>query len=241
MLISAASAVASTTNGPISPTTLPPVVNRPTPMTVPAVMVMASRRPSVRLRPTAGSFCAPPSFGWLPMGVPFSVPTVLAGRRAVACPMPIVHATAPCGYDEITLALYRSKAIGILECEINGRRGGSRAQSAGATERKGLRKRGREAAGAARRPCEGAEGCAGAGGAEADGEGRVAGAGEASFDGCRRLARGAAGEARELGPGRRNAIRSRCGPFSIGPAVWRVCVLSPGFACGKFQTQSKVV
>lgn len=51
MLMSAASAVASTTNGPISPTTLPPVVNRPTPMTVPAVMVMASRSPSVRLRP----------------------------------------------------------------------------------------------------------------------------------------------------------------------------------------------
>lgn len=120
MLISAASAVASTTNGPISPTTLPPVVNRPTPMTVPAVMVMASRRPSVRLRPTAGSFCAPPSFGRLPMGVPFSVPTVLAGRRAVACPMIIGHATAPCGYDEITLALYRSKAIGILECEKTG-------------------------------------------------------------------------------------------------------------------------
>lgn len=123
----------------------------------------------------------------------------------------------------------------------NGRRGSSRAQSAGATERKGLRKRGREAAGAARRPCEGAEGRAGAGGAEADGEGCVAGAGEASFDGCRRLARGAAGEARELGSGRRNAIRSRYGFFSIGPAVWRVCVLSPKFDCGKFQTQSKVV
>ena len=66
---------------------------------VPAVMVMASRRPSVRLRPKAGSFCAPPSFGWLPMGVPFSVPTVLAGRCAVVCPMPIGHTTAPCGYD----------------------------------------------------------------------------------------------------------------------------------------------
>ena len=123
----------------------------------------------------------------------------------------------------------------------NGRRGGSRPQSAGATERKGLRKRGREAAGAARRLCEGAEGRAGAGGAEADGEGRVADAGEASFDGCRRLARGAAGEARELGSGRRNAIRSRCGFFSVGPAVWRVCVLSLGFAGEKFLTQSKVV
>ena len=119
-------------------------------------------------------------------------------------------------------------------------RRGLRVQSAGATERKGLRKRGREAAGAARRPCEGAEGRAGAGGAEADGEGRVAGAGEASFDGCRRLARGAAGEARELGPGRRNAIRSRCGFFYIGPAVWRVCVFSPRVDWGKFQNTREV-
>ena len=43
-----ATRVAMMTAGPMSPTMLPPVVNRPTPMTVPTVMVMASRRPNCR-------------------------------------------------------------------------------------------------------------------------------------------------------------------------------------------------
>ena len=41
--------VAKTTLAPIWPTMAPPVVNSPTPMTVPAVMVMASRSPNARL------------------------------------------------------------------------------------------------------------------------------------------------------------------------------------------------
>lgn len=51
MLISSAAKVAKITVGPISPTTLAPTVKSPTPMTVPAVMVMASRRPRQRLNP----------------------------------------------------------------------------------------------------------------------------------------------------------------------------------------------
>mgnify|MGYP000112113317 CR=1 FL=1 len=41
------------TAGPSVPTTLEPVVKRPTPITEPAVIVTASRMPNVRFRPPA--------------------------------------------------------------------------------------------------------------------------------------------------------------------------------------------
>ena len=45
---SMATSVAMMTAGPMSPTMLPPVVNSPTPITVPTVMVTASRSPNCR-------------------------------------------------------------------------------------------------------------------------------------------------------------------------------------------------
>ena len=50
METSIATRVAMMTDGPMRPTMLPPVVNRPTPMTVPTVMVTASCRPNWRRR-----------------------------------------------------------------------------------------------------------------------------------------------------------------------------------------------
>jgi len=50
MLTNSANKVAKITSIPRFPTTLDPVVKRPTPITEPAVMVTASRMPKLRLR-----------------------------------------------------------------------------------------------------------------------------------------------------------------------------------------------
>ena len=56
--------VAKMTVGPSSPTTLAPTVNKPTPITVPVVIVIASRRPRQRLSSGEGavSCISVPSF-----------------------------------------------------------------------------------------------------------------------------------------------------------------------------------